>query len=495
MGLIDLPPELVMRVSSLLTTSELGNLRSSCHHIEAVLFNSFAKEFFTKRQFMLEHVSLQALVDISRHPTLSKRLKEVIIGLDVLHTDSGYASEASKAIYRAGHVSQGVLLETGQARDMLVEAFSNLPNLSTVGLRDYDGAGRFRDGPNARWRSYGWSYGTIEDAELAQLPLYGKPRLHPTAESAFALILYSLGKALSTPTNVEVFLRRRSKLTPSALNLVAGSMGTTITPVLAGLTTLMLTVALSERMNLDTPPMFDSNDSVADMPLKTLLHHTPNLQTLRINFDTDQFLAQNFLEWLGKPAVGSPWTKDYASGTVSPAALTKLTNLDFGMCNVSGPTLVQVVTKFNLKSLNLWKVALRCKDLDEMQANPACWAQFFTSLANALPTSTGLKSVMVGYCSQCYYPNRTTPGLGQYLRVHFAPEADRSAKTPLDTVRYRSAYGTDVRDWLRSIAKRSSVPKVCKLVSDSDEDHEDEDDSDGGDVDGGEEDDSADEED
>ncbi|KAG9971971.1 hypothetical protein KCU98_g13542, partial [Aureobasidium melanogenum] len=74
MALLDLPPELLLRVSAFLTTSELGKFRLTSKNIEAVLFDSFAREFFTKKQFMLEQLSLQALIDISNHPTLASRL-------------------------------------------------------------------------------------------------------------------------------------------------------------------------------------------------------------------------------------------------------------------------------------------------------------------------------------------------------------------------------------------------------------------------------------
>jgi hypothetical protein len=122
--------------------------------LETHLFDSFAKEFFTKRQFMVEHVSLQTLVEISRHPILNKRLEEVLISTEMLdrpHQDFEYSSD---------HTSREYLLRTGEARDMLAEAFSNLKNLRVVGLRDFNGraGSRARDGPDAYWQSYGESY-------------------------------------------------------------------------------------------------------------------------------------------------------------------------------------------------------------------------------------------------------------------------------------------------------------------------------------------------
>lgn len=72
--LLRLPPELMLRISLYSTTLELGNFRLSCKQVETNLFESFAREFFTKRQFMIERVSLEALVGIANHKTLAPYL-------------------------------------------------------------------------------------------------------------------------------------------------------------------------------------------------------------------------------------------------------------------------------------------------------------------------------------------------------------------------------------------------------------------------------------
>ena len=74
-NLLRLPPELMLRVSTHLTTQELACFRLTCKQVETNLFESVAREFFTKRQFMLEEVSLRALVGISNHKTLAPYLK------------------------------------------------------------------------------------------------------------------------------------------------------------------------------------------------------------------------------------------------------------------------------------------------------------------------------------------------------------------------------------------------------------------------------------
>jgi hypothetical protein len=67
--------ELMLHISSHLTTHELACFRLTCKQVETNLFESFAYEFFTKHQLMLEEVSIQALVGISNHKTLAPYLR------------------------------------------------------------------------------------------------------------------------------------------------------------------------------------------------------------------------------------------------------------------------------------------------------------------------------------------------------------------------------------------------------------------------------------
>ncbi len=103
---------------------------------------------------------------------------------------------------RNGYVSRETLLQTGRAWRMLVEVFSNLPNLRKVGLRDYNGAGRIRDGEDARWRSWGWSLCSPSHTG------WSSPAI------IFPMLISALAQANARPSNVEVFLRRSQQLTP-----------------------------------------------------------------------------------------------------------------------------------------------------------------------------------------------------------------------------------------------------------------------------------------
>lgn len=135
--------------------------RRSCKQIEKQLFDTFADEFFTKRQFMVEHASLTTLVDIASHPTLSQRLVQVIISTEMFDMPSFWIGPTD-------HISRDYLLHTGMARDLLAEAFSKLSNLKIVGLRDYNAVGRNREGPRMQWRSYGKSHENSQEASLAR---------------------------------------------------------------------------------------------------------------------------------------------------------------------------------------------------------------------------------------------------------------------------------------------------------------------------------------
>lgn len=82
-SLLDMPLELLVQISTYVTTPDLSALRLTCKQLERSLWEWFADEFFVKKQFMITHPSLQALVDISHHPSLSKKLRYVIISTHV----------------------------------------------------------------------------------------------------------------------------------------------------------------------------------------------------------------------------------------------------------------------------------------------------------------------------------------------------------------------------------------------------------------------------
>ncbi|KAF2136604.1 uncharacterized protein K452DRAFT_258856 [Aplosporella prunicola CBS 121167] len=486
MGLLDLPPELLLRISAHLTTEELGSLRLTCKPVETTLFDSFAKEFFIKRQFMIEQYSLQALIDIASHPALSKWLSHVIIGLEAYQTDFNLSLPVTEQYMKAGHLNRQALLEKGQARDMLVEAFSKLPNLRTVGLRDYSAKGRPRDGPNSSWRSYGWSYCGV--SQTITYPNGGASAMG-SPNTLFPLIIDALARAHAVPGNIEVILRKQSKLAPASFDVFSGYKAPDVAPVLGGLKKLLLTIATS---NYWSDGRSSDKDGVTATYLKRFLNHTSNLELLRLNFQPDQALATPVLEWLGHPAPDPP------------IALPNLTCLDLGMLTVPGPTLVKAIAKWpKLESFNLWKVTLQCANMDELRAEEDGWARLFRNLALALPDTTSIKAVTIGYASQaCCSPRNTAhsyfSNTRDEFRIYFSESAD-AAKAPdsdVDTnkVAYRARYGTNVKDWLKDVAERTTCDKPgfagdsddsgSEFHDDDDDENDDEDEDNDGDGDG-----------
>lgn len=200
------------------------------------------------RQFMTEEPSLQALVDISNHPTLSQRLTEVIISTFMYSQGGDIRSTTAQNLYLGGYATHSALIASGQARDMLAEAFSRvcffrssliktvlltalqLPNLRKVGLRDYDARGRFRDGENVLWRSYGHSL-TGNEPVIQQPP-----------DQIWILLLNAIALSGANVPGIEVFLRHAWRLSEQSFEVLSGRMSQRVLPVLAQLRSLMLTI-------------------------------------------------------------------------------------------------------------------------------------------------------------------------------------------------------------------------------------------------------------
>ncbi|KAK5132052.1 hypothetical protein LTR08_000389 [Meristemomyces frigidus] len=227
---------------------------------------------------------------------------------------------------------------------------------------------------------------------------------------------------------------------------------------------------------VDTLPAFDFGVS-----LKRLLHYTTNLEIIRINFDPEQTLAQDLIAWLGESAVPSALPTKI-SDVIIPSIAPNLTGLDLGMMNVSNPTLVRAIAKFDLKSLNLWKVSLRSNEPANYPEYPNRWACFLQTLSEALPVTNRLTAVLVGYPSQCYYPPRPLPMVEvPNARIHFAADGNRDNQSQvnlLDKASYRATYGSNVKQWLLDTAKTTLI------ITESDGDYESYADDDDGDDDG-----------
>jgi hypothetical protein len=413
--LTSIPLEILLCITSNLPTRDLGSLRRTCKHVESSLFNTFSREFFTKKQFMLSEESLQALVDISNHPRLSRCLSHVIVGLDWYKTsvtgrDLGevllgaldFTQAAKINRYRIGFANQFTLLSSGQDREMLTQAFRNLPNLQTIGIRDFNSGGRVRD--NCEWTSYGAT--TI--FQETGIHLIGNVRQPVSDQQAsfssrvFCTILHALGQSGAKPQAFEVLLKRyRSGLHDYAFN-IPKFFEPSVKPVLCNLKTLLLTLDLSdEPMLLAIDDDYSPDGECHGYLLRRFLCHCPNLTHLRLNFQNGPPpRPERFLQWLGRPVTQADSIDSFSASPLprSPelVALSQLRRLDFGMLSVSPHTLLDVIHKFKptLRALSFWKVTLRPDDGPQsLDRRANMWAEFFAQLSN-------LDYVSVGYLSQ-----------------------------------------------------------------------------------------------
>jgi hypothetical protein len=177
----DLPAELLINIASYLTTPEYGNVRRTCATVEKKLFDSFGREFFKRKQFMLTRPSLQTLIDISNHEAIRCYLTKVIIGTNFIpkltFANTHHYSPDVKAFHLEQYMDQRYLLDQGLDTIMLTEALSNLPCCHEIEIRDDYCPRRGRG--DERWTSYGstefmkrcnlgyWNWWTPEERRTA----------------------------------------------------------------------------------------------------------------------------------------------------------------------------------------------------------------------------------------------------------------------------------------------------------------------------------------
>ncbi|CRG86205.1 hypothetical protein PISL3812_03208 [Talaromyces islandicus] len=356
-SLLTLPLELLVAISTYLSTKDLGFLRLTCKRVEKSLYSWFAEEFFTKKQFMLTHKSLQTLIDISRHESLSKHVTHVILATNiypaVLYT---FRDADAAASWTQGFYDQQALMSTGYDQDMLTEAFEKLDNLQVVGIRDFNSNNRRRDGTNASWSS--WGAPTVLQETGIELQ-FASDRFSNTTTSflahIFQTLICALARAGRKPPNIEVFLRK--ELLPDIAFHFPSFLTPSVTPILQNLETLLISTDRIPTHALRHGIGADGKDGPF---LRQFLGQTHNLRHLRINFNKFARLhTDSFLEWLGQPAV--------ATGAAPirildppPIALTNLEQLELGQMTVGPVCLLRVIDKFasTLKDFCLWRTNL-----------------------------------------------------------------------------------------------------------------------------------------
>ncbi|EAQ86234.1 hypothetical protein CHGG_07487 [Chaetomium globosum CBS 148.51] len=372
-GLVQIPLEVLIRITHYISTTDLGNVRLSCKALEQGLFNFFSHEFFRKKQFMVLTESLQALINISKHPNLSPFLKHVIIATDrpaPQYYNSSRNNE-SRARLEVAYADQMQLMAAGGLRDMLAEAFANLPNLETVDIRDFNSPSRSRDGRGTEWRS--WGANTLAASTGNPVTTGTRNTQDPYLSQIFSAVTAALAVAQARPNSLEVLTRPSARSGFISFTLhdnafyIPPRMEAAISPVLANLKSLHLILGLTNNARM-RPFMFQK-----------FLSLTINLAWLRMNFkDSSWDDQEEVLSWLALKDAQKP----NASFDMAPIQLP-LERLDLGDSELKPETVLNLVVKFapTLTSLYLRRVCLinEISDHTTTKINP--WDRCLTVLS------------------------------------------------------------------------------------------------------------------
>ncbi|KAI7637093.1 hypothetical protein KC319_g15110, partial [Hortaea werneckii] len=186
--------------------------------------------------------------------------------------------------------------------------------------------------------------------------------------------------------------------------------------------------------------------------------------------------ADDVLEWLGRrpDEKRSSVEENLIVSPVPAVQLDKLVELDLGMVSIHNCTLVELVTKFNLKSLNLWKVSIKGPKIPAGGGISSLWPSFFTTVADKLPSNT-LQSVMVGWPASREFEQGTSRV--DFKNMRFVIDGNHDNCKPENIthiVKYQAVFDSNIKDWLReTAAKFVTLDHVNDLQGNDGSDSED----------------------
>ncbi|CAK7271371.1 hypothetical protein SEPCBS119000_004569 [Sporothrix epigloea] len=301
-----LPVELLLRITSQLKSSELYAVRLCSRTLEHALHYFFLQKFFRRRQFMLTELSLQTLLAFAQHPDISQTLRHVSIGVEEFRRDlkTCYPAETKLAITLTAFLAdQKALMANGRAVRLLAAAFSLLPNLETVQLRDRDAYTRLGYGPYKAWRSHGLRRTQKQLGSEGSL-LIAQSCSPDFSSRAFSLLVAALAQSKARPPNLKVTVDMPQyalnylafDLSPAPRLYVQGSssedgVDVYAYAVLAALRRVQLRLqcaydVLESDKNTSGDPSYHFREARAFaeyLPVRAWLAHCPNIQWLSLN--------------------------------------------------------------------------------------------------------------------------------------------------------------------------------------------------------------------
>ncbi|KAK2777127.1 hypothetical protein CKAH01_12252 [Colletotrichum kahawae] len=141
---VSLPIEIVEEVTDYLSPEDFLHLRVTCRAIADKTFRLFQADYFNTRAVMLEQLSMQNLVDISRHPILRQAVEQVELCVDHLIEPDTYKRRVSNAgdqrwenigkLYRESWKDMTDQFNHRICTAQLAKALSRFPNCKAVGV-------------------------------------------------------------------------------------------------------------------------------------------------------------------------------------------------------------------------------------------------------------------------------------------------------------------------------------------------------------------------
>ncbi|KAI2610421.1 hypothetical protein GGR54DRAFT_651775 [Hypoxylon sp. NC1633] len=435
--LLRLPCELFVHAASYLSSEDLFSLRLTCRRAETFLFDAFSEEFFSDRRFMVTE-RLGCLINISKHPHLSKCLSKLTIGLDRLRSSRALSNivvqdrDAGRPQVRGGidadkleelSVEQNWLASSGRLQLLLYEALNNLPNVVEICLRDANVAG---DSSRPGSGSLRASYGVAEIFRETGVDFLGDDvRLLSQdhfVEIVFSAALLAVARSSKRLDAISADIQTSEVGLSSSAFAMPRSFLEYLKPTMHNLQSLDLSVSFTYV------PLGSfaggSNGFLQWQPhyLFLFLAHTPNLTCLRVRTKGQGFKDDGIVGWLawlaalsnGEEAERSrfwgPLPRDF-DRTTAAQRFRALRELE--LANMTAPTasLVKVLLYLagSLRKLGLRTVGvLVTRTDDELDSNPRspnAWASIFREISRSLD----LEEMVVGYLGH-HTPNCSTNG-------------------------------------------------------------------------------------
>ncbi|KAI1075818.1 hypothetical protein F5B20DRAFT_558742 [Whalleya microplaca] len=451
-----IPLEILVQITSYLSTPDYGALRLTSRFCEASLFPFFARQFFSRMQFMRTEFSLQALVDISQS-RLSSYLRHVDIGVETLHSDYLQDTMAGartinrqrpanpndnleeKVRYNRFEemcIDQQVFIDLGQDQQMLTEAFRNL-QLDTVGLQSrklypHDaGEGSLSCGAAKILKET-----SIDLRTAREVLTYGND---VSNASCFRSLLYALAKSGSRPKRIETGLRKC--LLPDAAFNIPRFMQQAALPILSDLQTLSIGVGgeLTENMRL-IAPKGQAPYLARTYHLRKFLGSLTQLRHLHLSYSSH---FDGFFEWLAAPVPSEDYNGPPELEPPKSPALTGLRELGFTCSPIAVQHLLAIIGKCSatLQKLRLHVVSLY---VDEKKAPSHhsityMWGDFFTTL-----------SQIAGNLEDIHFSELNRRARGDPRAIAFETRDNRF-------VQEFSYMGPDIRSELESLPKKISI--------------------------------------